>query len=61
MFTFRRLGVGGKLTEMLTCTNAVESMIWIARTIMRNVKHWRDGEMKKRWVATGLTAGVVRF
>ena len=21
---------------------------------MRNVKHWRDGEMKKRWVAAGM-------
>ena len=25
---------------MLTCTNAIESMISVARTTMRNVKHW---------------------
>ena len=39
---------------MLTCTNAIESMISVARTTMRNVKHWTGGEMKKRWVAAGM-------
>jgi hypothetical protein len=50
----RRLGIGGPLAEMLTCTNAIESMISVARTTMRNVKNWQDGEMKKRWVAAGM-------
>ena len=54
MFAVRRLGIGGNLAEMLTCTNAIESMISVARTTMRNVKHWQDGEMKKRWVAAGM-------
>lgn len=54
MFTVRRLGIGGGLAEMLTCTNAIESMFSVARTTMRNVKHWRDGEMKKRWAAAGV-------
>jgi putative transposase len=54
MFAVRRLGIGGNLAEMLTCTNAVESMISVARTTMRNVKNWRDGDMKKRWVAAGM-------
>lgn len=54
MFAVRRLGVGGNLAEMLTCTNAIESMISVARTTMRNVKNWQDGEMKKRWVAAGM-------
>jgi len=40
----------GNLAEMLRCTNAGESMISVARTTMRKVKHWRDGEMKNRWV-----------
>ncbi len=53
MFAVRRLGLRGNLAEMLTCTNAVESMISVARTTMRNVKHWRDGEMKKRWWLPG--------
>ncbi len=54
MFALRRLCIGGNLAEMLTCTNAIESMISVARTTMRNVTNWRDGEMKKRWVAAGM-------
>ena len=54
MFAVRRLGIGGNLAEMLTCTNAIESMISVVRTTMANVKHWQDGEMKKRWVAAGM-------
>jgi putative transposase len=41
MFAVRCLGIGGNLAEMPTCTNAVESMISVARTTMRNVKNWR--------------------
>lgn len=29
-------------------------MISVARSVMGNVKRWRDGSMKKRWVATGM-------
>jgi transposase-like protein len=54
MFALRRLGTGGNLAELLTCTNAIESTISVARTTTRNVKHWQDGEMKKRWVAAGM-------
>lgn len=54
MFTVRRLGITGTLARTLMTTNAVESMISIARTTARNVKRWRDGEMKKRWVAAGM-------
>jgi putative transposase len=54
MFTVRRLGMKGDLAEMLTCTNAVESMISVGRTTTHNVKNWRDGEMKKRWMAAGM-------
>ena len=39
---------------MRTRTNAIESMTSVARTTMHNVKNWRDGEMKKRWVAAGM-------
>ena len=54
MFTVRRLGITGTLARTLTTTNAIESMISIARTTARNVKRWRDGEMKKRWIAAGM-------
>jgi putative transposase len=54
MFTVARLGVGGRLRQSLTNTNCVESMISIARTTTARVKHWRDGTMKKRWIAVGM-------
>lgn len=54
MFTVRRLGVEGRLARTLTTTNPIESMISIARTTMGHVKRWRDGTMKKRWLAAGM-------
>jgi len=54
MFTVRRLGVEGRLARSLTNTNCIESMISVARTTTGNVKRWRDGRMKKRWMAAGV-------
>ena len=54
MSTVRRLGVGDRLARTLTCTNAIESMISVARDTTRNVKRWRDGKMVRRWVAAGM-------
>jgi putative transposase len=54
MFTVHRLGITGTLARSLTTTNAIESMISIARTTARKQTRWRDGEVKKRWVAAGM-------
>jgi putative transposase len=54
MFTVARLGASATLRRSLTTTNAVESLISIARTTTSHVKNWRDGEMRKRWCATGM-------
>ena len=54
MFTVRRLGITGRLALTLTNTNCIESMISVARTTMGRVKRWKDGSMKKRWVAAGM-------
>ena len=54
MFTVRRLGVSDRLARTLSTTNAIESMISVARDTTRNVKHWRDGTMIKRWCAAGM-------
>jgi hypothetical protein len=43
-----------RLAKTLTNTNCIESMISVARTVMRNVKWRKDGPMRKRWVATGM-------
>jgi transposase-like protein len=54
MFTVHRLGITGTLAKSLTSTNPIESMISVVQRTIRNVKKWEDGEMKKRWVATGM-------
>ena len=54
MFTVRRLGVGGTLAKTLTTTNCIESMISIAKRTTGRVTKWKDGSMKKRWIAAGM-------
>jgi len=54
MFTVRRLGVGATLALTLTSTNPIESMISIAKRTTARVTRWKDGTMKKRWVAAGM-------
>jgi putative transposase len=54
MFTVARLGITGALRRSLTNTNCIESMISTVRTVTARVKTWRDGDMKKRWIATGM-------
>jgi putative transposase len=54
MFTVAGLGVTGRLCRSLTNTNCIESMISITRTTTGRVKHWRDGTMKKRWIAAAM-------
>jgi transposase-like protein len=54
MFTIRRLKVSDHLARSLCCTNAIESMISMARTTTRNVKRWQDAEMVRRWAAAAI-------
>ena len=54
MFTAARLGITGTLRRSLTNTNCIESMISTVRVVPGRVKTWKDGDMKKRWIATGM-------
>jgi len=54
MFTVRRLGVPDRLARSLSCTNAIESMISVVRTLTDRVKNWRDTKMVRRWVGVGM-------
>ena len=54
MFTVARLDIPVRLRRTLTNTNCIESMISICRTTTGRVKNWRDGNMKKRWIAAGM-------
>jgi len=59
--TLMRLGIGGKLAQTLCSTNPCESMIEIVRHTQRNVKRWRDGDMRKRWTAAGMLVAEQQF
>lgn len=59
--TVLRLDVPPTLARTLRSTNAVESMISIARDHARNVKRWRDGTMVLRWCAAGMVEAGKQF
>src|SRR4051812_47941569 len=59
--TLMRLGITGKLAVTLASTNPCESMIEIIRRTQRNVKRWRDGDMRKRWTAAGMLVAEQQF
>ena len=61
MFTVTRLKVTGSLLRTVSSTNPVESIIEIVRNRSRNVKHWRDGDMRLRWAAGGMLAAQHQF
>jgi putative transposase len=59
--TVLRLDVPPMLARTLRSTNAVESMISIARDHSSNVKRWRDGQMALRWCAAGMVEAGTQF
>ncbi len=59
--TISRLGVPPTLARTLRSTNAIESMIEIARDHSTNVKRWRDGTMALRWCAAGMREAAKQF
>ncbi len=59
--TVTRLDVTGALKRTLESTNPVESMIELVRSTQRNVKRWRDGDMRQRWTAAGMLEAERHF
>lgn len=59
--TVLRLGLPASLRSTFRSTNAVESMISIARDHSRNVKRWRGGQMALRWCAAGMLEAEKQF
>jgi hypothetical protein len=58
--TVLRLGVPPTLARTLRSTN-IESIISIARTHCRGVKHWQHGQKALRWCAAGLAEAGKQF
>jgi putative transposase len=59
--TLTRLGVSGALWRTLCSTNPIESMIGTVRQTQRNVKRWREGDMRLRWTAAGMAEAQNSF
>lgn len=59
--TLMRLGITGQLAKTLCSTNPCESMIEIVRHTQRNVKRWREGDMRRRWTAAGMLVAEQQF
>jgi putative transposase len=59
--TLTRLGITGQLAKTPCSTNPCESMIEIVRYTQRNVKRWRDGDMRRRWTAAGMLVAEQQF
>ena len=59
--TLARLGVSGALKRTLCSTNPIESMISTVRRTQRNVKRWRDGDMRLRSTAARMTEAQRSF
>jgi putative transposase len=59
--TLTRLGVPAELFVHLSSTNLSESSLSTARKVSRNVKRWRDGDMRRRWCAAGLLVAEKKF
>ena len=47
-----------RLQRSLATTNAPESLLSRTRHVKRHVKRWRGGQMRLRWVATGVLEAV---
>lgn len=52
--TIHRLGVPEKLRKTLFSTNPIESAFSVVEEKCGRVKKWQGGDMKLRWVASGL-------
>ena len=61
MFTVTRLKVTGTLLKSVATTNPVESTVEIVRHHSRNVKRWRDGDMRPRWAAAGMEQAAGQY
>ena len=51
--TVVRLGVPGPLRRTLATTNPIESALSVTRRVTARVTRWRDGDMRRRWCASG--------
>jgi transposase-like protein len=49
------------LRRFFATTNCIENLIGTLRHVTRNIKRWRDGDMRRRWIGLGLLRAAERF
>src|SRR5712691_3036225 len=59
--TVLKLGRPPTLRRFFATTNCIESLIGPLRHVTRNIKRWRDGDMRRRWIGLGLLRAADAF
>jgi putative transposase len=59
--TVLKLGLPPGLRRFFATTNCIENLIGTLRHVTRNIKRWRDGDMRRRWIGLGLLRAAERF
>ena len=59
--TIHRIGVPPELRRALRTTNPIESAFSRVRTVCQNVKRWRDGDQRERWIGSALIFAEKKF
>lgn len=59
--TLHKLNVPAPLRKTLRTTNPIESVFDTVRTGCRNVKRWRPGDQRERWICSGLLFAESKF
>ncbi len=59
--TLHRLAVPPELRRTLRSTNPIESAFSRVRTVCHNVKRWRPGDQRERWVGSALIFAEQKF
>jgi transposase-like protein len=59
--TVLKLELPPTLRRFFATTNCIENLIGTLRHVTRNIKRWRDGDMRRRWIGLGLLRAAERF
>src|SRR3989454_855875 len=59
--TVLKLGLPPALRRFFATTNCIENLIGTLRHVTRNIKRWREGDMRRRWLGLGLLRAAERF
>ena len=59
--TVLKLGLPPTLRRFFATTNCIENLIGTLRHVTRDIKRWRDGDMRRRWIGLGLLRAAERF